>query len=274
MVVDDTEVWKALSDPSRRQILDILRINPHTTGQLSSQFEDKMSRIAVMKHLKILKGANLITDKNKGREHWYFINAVPLQEIYNRWMRPFEEHWAQSLINLKNNIETSEEEMENIQVIEILQNIQIKATPKKVFNALTHDISNWWGRPYIINEEATALTLEPRLGGLLYESWGDNQGYVWGQVTYLKTNEVLEITGPFGMTKAFYGRLCLTLTEKDNVTNVELSHRAYGELDEQTKQGYGTGWQDLVGERLKKFVEEGVKLGLGHEPPMKESSSK
>jgi DNA-binding transcriptional ArsR family regulator/uncharacterized protein YndB with AHSA1/START domain len=267
MVNDQTAVWKALADPTRRQILDFLRISPLTVGEISKKFE--ISRIGVMKHLTTLKKANLVVDKKKGREHWYKLNVIPLEEIYNRWMRPYEKLWASSLISLKNNIEKGEKSME-MKLLEIKQNIEIRAKPTVVYTALVNNISDWWGRPYIINEQSNKLTLEAKVGGLFYESWGDNQGFKWGEVTYLKNNEILEITGSFGMTKAIFGRVRFTLSEKENGTNIELSHRAYGDITEETEKGYTTGWRDLIGLRLKIFVEEGVRMGLGNEPSMDE----
>jgi len=267
MVNDQTIVWKALADPTRRTILDFLRANKFTTGELSKKF--KISRIGVMKHLKILEKANLVFDEKKGREHWYKLNVIPLEEIYNRWMLPYEKIWASSLINLKNIIEKGEQAME-FNLMEIEQNIDINAEPEKVFNALTNNISNWWGRPYMINEKATIITLEPKIGGLFYESWADNQGFKWGDVTYLKKNEILEITGSFGMTKAFFSKVSFILEKKGKGTSIKLSHLAYGQVDEETEKGYTVGWKDLVGFRLKKFVEEGIKMGLGNEPSMEE----
>ena len=88
---DQSIVWKALSDPTRRAILDLLRIEGLTVGDLAKNFE--MSRIAVMKHLKMLKRANLVLDEKKGREHWYKLNVIPLEEIYNRWIKPYEKIW-------------------------------------------------------------------------------------------------------------------------------------------------------------------------------------
>lgn len=154
---------------------------------------------------------------------------------------------------------------------EIEQNIEINAKPEEVYNALTQNIANWWGRPYIINEQATELTLEPKVGGLFYESWGENEGFKWGEVTYIKNNEVLEITGTFGMRNAIHSKVCFTLSKKGMGTNVELSHTAFGGVDDKTKEGYSGGWKDLIGLRLKKFVEEGTKMGLGNEPSTEET---
>ncbi|MHA1989696.1 MAG: metalloregulator ArsR/SmtB family transcription factor [Candidatus Hodarchaeales archaeon] len=264
---DQTLVWKALADPTRRQILDILRNKPKKAGELSETFP--ITREAIAKHMRILKKANLVLNKKKGRENWYYLNVIPLEEIYDRWMRPYEIIWSSSLIKLKKQIEQSENTM-NMNFIDIEQKIYIEAAREKVFKSLTTNISNWWGRPFIINEQTTEIILEPEIGGRFFETWGNEQGYKWGEVTYIKNNEILEITGPFGKRDALFGKVCFTLEDHKKGTNILLSHQMFGQVDEETKKGYSRGWEDLIGRRLKKYVEENEKLGLGHEPPMEE----
>ena len=92
-------VWRALSDPSRRLILDRLRERPHTTGELCAFFES--TRFAVMKHLKVLEAASLVLVERRGRERFNHINPVPIQEIYRRWIRPFEALPADRLLRIK-----------------------------------------------------------------------------------------------------------------------------------------------------------------------------
>lgn len=154
--------------------------------------------------------------------------------------------------------------------MEIEQHIEINAKPEVVYKALTQNIRDWWGRPYIIDEDSNDLILEPKIGGLLYEKGENGVAYKWGEVTYLKNNEILEITGPFGLTKAIYGKVCYTLKGIDDGTRVQLTHRAYGDFDEGTKDGYTVGWKDLISLRLKKLVEENIKMGFGNEPSMED----
>ena len=71
-----TPIWKALSDPTRRRILDLLKERPRTTGELCDAFEE-LSRFAVMKHLAVLEGAELVIVRPHGRERWNHLNTVP-----------------------------------------------------------------------------------------------------------------------------------------------------------------------------------------------------
>ena len=96
---DDERVFHALADGTRRRLLDLLRRGPATTGELSAQFET--SRFAIMKHLKVLVGADLVIVERRGRERFNHLNPVPLQALYRRWIRPFEALPADRLLRIK-----------------------------------------------------------------------------------------------------------------------------------------------------------------------------
>lgn len=98
MPIDDA-VWAALCDASRRRILDLLRKKSMTTSGLCEYFD--FSRFAVMKHLKTLQKGGLIIVERRGRERVNHLNPVPLQTMYRRWIRPFEQIPADRLLRLK-----------------------------------------------------------------------------------------------------------------------------------------------------------------------------
>ncbi len=98
-------VFKALADPSRRRILDLLTRKPRTTGFLVEQI-DNIGRCAVMKHLEILNKAGLVLYRREGRFRLNYINPVPIRRIYERWMYPLVEATASQMISLKNHIES------------------------------------------------------------------------------------------------------------------------------------------------------------------------
>ena len=98
---DDLDaVWKALSDPTRRAILDMLRDGPRTTTQLVEGFP-KLTRFGVMKHIDVLRAAGLISTREEGRQRMNSLNAVPIRRIYERWVSRYEEFWADQLLRLK-----------------------------------------------------------------------------------------------------------------------------------------------------------------------------
>jgi|SRR5271157_3516376 len=97
---DEDIVFKALADVSRRRLLDRLRKrNGLTLSELCEQHD--MSRQAVSKHLVLLEAANLVVTVKRGREKLHFLNPVPINEIYMRWIGKFEQERVHALYNLK-----------------------------------------------------------------------------------------------------------------------------------------------------------------------------
>lgn len=102
------DVFRALADPTRRRLLDELYEND---GQTLSALEARlpMTRFGVMKHLKVLEEARLVTTRRRGREKLHFLNAVPIRLIYERWVSKYAEPWAAALTGLKAELEEDED---------------------------------------------------------------------------------------------------------------------------------------------------------------------
>jgi DNA-binding transcriptional ArsR family regulator len=98
------EVFRALSDPTRRSLLDELF---KQDGQTLSALEQRlpMTRFGVMKHLKLLEQAGLVTTQKRGREKLHFLNPVPIRIIHDRWVRKYAEPWAAGLSEMKRDLE-------------------------------------------------------------------------------------------------------------------------------------------------------------------------
>jgi len=103
------EVFKALADPTRRQLLDELF---ERDGQTLTELESRlpMSRFGVMKHLKVLEEAHLVTTKRRGREKLHFLNPVPIRLVHDRWVSKYAEPWAAALSGLKRRLEDEDGE--------------------------------------------------------------------------------------------------------------------------------------------------------------------
>lgn len=97
-------VFKALAAPIRRQILDDLRDQPLTTGTLCAHFPE-LDRCTVMQHIRVLEDAGLVIAVRRGRERWNYLNAVPIQQIHERWIGPHAERAAGLLARLKEDAE-------------------------------------------------------------------------------------------------------------------------------------------------------------------------
>jgi DNA-binding transcriptional ArsR family regulator len=98
------DVFKALADPTRRQLLDRLYAeNGQTLGELCERL--KMTRQAVTKHLVLLETAKLVVTVRRGREKLHYLNPVPIHEIHERWISKFERHRVETLQELKQSLE-------------------------------------------------------------------------------------------------------------------------------------------------------------------------
>ena len=122
-------VFKALADPTRRRLLDMLfRRDGQTLGQLERRLA--MTRFGVMKHLRVLEDARLVVTRRRGREKLHFLNAVPIRQIHDRWIDKYSAPVAALLTGLKKEIE--EDAMEKV------YEIYIKTTPERLWQAITN----------------------------------------------------------------------------------------------------------------------------------------
>jgi DNA-binding transcriptional ArsR family regulator len=103
-MIDTDLVFKALADPSRRKLLDLLNANDGQTLTGLTEHLD-MTRQAVTQHLSVLAAANLMVTTWRGREKLHFLNPVPLQEIYDRWISKFERSRVKAMHDLKRRLE-------------------------------------------------------------------------------------------------------------------------------------------------------------------------
>src|SRR5688572_20246767 len=141
-------VFKALADPTRRRLLDRLY---EQDGQSLKDLEAglEMTRFGVMKHLRVLEEARLVTTRRRGREKFHFLNPVPIRLVHDRWVSKYAEPWAATLTDLKRQLE--EETMEAVDVPHRVPlspdrdgngamavfEIYIKTTPERLWEAIT-----------------------------------------------------------------------------------------------------------------------------------------
>lgn len=108
MSTDDADdlVFKALADRRRRQILDMLKAGPRTTGELCAHFAGALGRCTVMQHIGVLERAELIIARREGRSRWNYLNASPVKAIADRWISPYAAEAVELLARLKRDLET------------------------------------------------------------------------------------------------------------------------------------------------------------------------
>lgn len=104
---DDDSIFKALADSRRRQILDLLKSAPRTTGDLCEQFAGSLDRCTVMQHIGVLARAGLIFVRREGRLRWNYLDVAPVQRIHDRWISPYAQEAVNLLTRLKQHLEGS-----------------------------------------------------------------------------------------------------------------------------------------------------------------------
>ena len=259
------DLWRALSDPTRRSILDLLREAPRTTGDLAAAFPS--SRFAVMKHLDVLVGAGLVVSRRKGRVRWNHLNAVPLQRMYEHWVRPYEAVWAKSLLRFKDATETSHQEKlmpaladrVTAGIVTLDMEIPIDAPRREVWRMLTEEVHRWWPRDFYASANPKGMKFDATLGGKLYEEATDGGGVVWYNVIAVTPGTSVDLAGH--LTTAFGGPaqtlLRLALREEGKRTVLELSDAVVGNVGDRTEATLEKGWRALFETGFKRFVEAG-----------------
>jgi uncharacterized protein YndB with AHSA1/START domain/DNA-binding transcriptional ArsR family regulator len=125
----DDVVFRALADPTRRDLLDeLFERDGQTLGALEARVP--MTRFGVMKHLRVLEDAGLVVTRKRGREKLHFLNPVPIRLVHDRWVSKYAERWAAALSDLKHDLEGT---------MEKVFEIYIKTTPERLWEAITDD---------------------------------------------------------------------------------------------------------------------------------------
>ncbi len=126
---DQDRVFKALADPTRRFLLDLL-FQRDGRALIELQSELDMTRFGAMKHLRVLEQAGLVMTRRRGREKLHFLNPVPIRRIHDRWVSKYAEPWAAMLSGLKKGLEN--------RTMEKVFEIYIKTTPERLWEAITN----------------------------------------------------------------------------------------------------------------------------------------
>lgn len=229
-------VWRALADPARRRILDLLRERPRTTGELAEAFET--TRFAVMKHLAVLVEAELVVARREGRQRWNHLNAVPLRRVYERWISRYEDHAATALLRLKERLEPSPAETSEVAVTE---------PPTAAFERFAAELAR-----HVAQLTGEPVEFEPRLGGRL--TAGER---LLALVTEWSPGERLELRGPLGLPAPWLASWTVAFAGEGEGCRLSITGTSALEADEQA--AFAAAWR-AVSER---FARGGGRGGKG-----------
>jgi uncharacterized protein YndB with AHSA1/START domain/DNA-binding transcriptional ArsR family regulator len=242
------DVFKALADPSRRILLDALfREDGQSMTDLQANLE--MSRFGVMKHLQILEKAGLITSTKVGRERRHYLNPIPIQQVYDRWVSKYAGAWAGALTRLKYEQEDSPSMAETSHVYEIY----IRTTPERLWQALTsgEDTAKYYFGTNVQNIDQT----------------GANYVYAMPDGSPMLEGKVLEADPPRKLVTTFIPRwvespkestVTYEITPEGDVCRLTLRHDRLVAGDHLT-EGVINGWARIFSS-LKSLLESGEAL--------------
>ena len=253
---EEDAVFKALADASRRTLLDLLFQQDGRT-LLELQTYLPMTRFGTMKHLQILEEAGLVTTHKVGREKHHYLNAVPIQLVYDRWVSKYAQPWTRSLTELKDRLEHSTMTERPARVFEIF----IRSTPEQIWQALTDG----------------ALTPQYYVGARVESSWtvGAPYSYITPDGVALISGEILEITPPHRLVTTFspsFGtvedarpsKVTWAIESTGPTCRVTVTHEGLDIASALTPQ-LVTGWAQILS-GLKTLLETGEPLVIAFEP--------
>jgi len=136
-VDETTPVFRALADPHRRLLLDRLHERDgQTLGELCTHLPE-MTRFGCMKHLRVLEEAGLVSSRKVGREKFHYLNPVPIQLVYDRWVSKYAKPWARALTGLKYALEDDSVTDTVVATTSHVLQVYIRTTPERLWQALT-----------------------------------------------------------------------------------------------------------------------------------------
>lgn len=252
--METDDVFKALADPHRRTLLDMLfQRDGQTLGELCDYLP--MTRYGVMKHLQVLEDAGLITTRKEGREKYHYLNPVPIQEVYNRWVSKYAQPWAQTLTDLKFALESDAMTVKPTHQMQIF----IRTSPEKLWEALTEGRLS---QQYYMHSRVES-TWEP---GALYR-------YLAADGSVLIDGEVIECDPPRRLVTTF-NALWVPEEQRGETTRVTYEIEPVGAACKLTMihegltpgmpltLGIQTGWAQILSS-LKSLLETGEPLEIG-----------
>ncbi len=233
----EPDLWRALSSPWRRRLLDQLRNAPATTGELAAGLPE-LSRFAVMQHLGVLVEAGVVVTERRGRERVNHLNPVPLREWYERWVQPMADAGAAELLALKRAVEKGTDDMspaiEPIRTVRLAYELRVNASVERTFEVMTQQMHDW--RPHTYGGVRTRrVVLEPRIGGAHYEDWGASAGHLYGHVTVYDPPVRWATRGPLSNGTILDSDY--QLTEENGAVRIHVVKVAVGPLTEDEAEG-------------------------------------
>ncbi len=254
------EVFRALADPSRRLLLDrLFERDGQTLKELETHLPE-MSRFGVMKHLRVLTDAHLVVARRSGREKFHYLNAVPIQDVYDRWVSKYSQPWTRALAGLRASLEDTPAMTDTMTrtvaapPTRLVHEIYIRTTPERLFQALTDG----------------ELTRRYYFGTTVRSDWASGSAYTYDYPSgeTMIDGQVVEIDPPKRLVISFHplflphdigvSRVTHEIEPIGDICRLTLIH---DDLDTRAAPGIDSGWARILSS-LKSLLETGQPLDI------------
>jgi uncharacterized protein YndB with AHSA1/START domain/DNA-binding transcriptional ArsR family regulator len=250
------EVFKALADASRRRLLDkLFKLDGQTLGELEAHLPE-MTRFGVMKHLRVLEDAGLVTTQKVGREKLHYLNPVPIRRVFDRWTSKYSEPFTRALADLKRNLEG--DRMSHRAPKHVFE-VYIRTTPEKLWQAI---VDPSFTKQYFFGQRVESSWEQ----GAPYVHRGPD-GAVRHEGTIVEINPTERLVQTFSSackaeTKAERpSRVTWLIEKRGGACKLTLTHDDF-EGETETYKGVGSGWSTVLS-GLKTLLETGKPLSIG-----------
>lgn len=256
---DEADVWHALSDTTRRALIDRLAGGPRTTGRLCDDFP--LSRFAVMKHLGVLERAGLVISRKDGRTRVNHLNVAPLHALQSRWLSPRASARGAAIQTFAHRSQETEMSASEQQLshVEIALDWEIQASIQKVWRLLFDEPEAWWPAEFRAGPAGSVMRLEERVGSALREERPDGGGLQWYAVIALDPMRSLDLSGHlasrYGGPATSLLHIELAPGRIDGSTLFKLTDSVFGRLGAGFGNSASSGWQAIFGESFKARAE-------------------
>jgi uncharacterized protein YndB with AHSA1/START domain/DNA-binding transcriptional ArsR family regulator len=241
--------FRALADPHRRHLLDQLRARDgQALGELEAALPS-MTRFGVMKHLRVLADAGLVTSRRAGRRKLHFLNPVPIQLIADRWISRYAEPWISGMANLKHSLEASP-----MSPPKHVYEIYIAATPEKIWQAITD--STFTKRYYYGN----TVESDWHVGSSLLYRNPDGSIAIESEIVEAEPPKRLVQTFSFPGTGDRPSRVTWEIEPRGASSLLTLVHDDF-DAETETFKGVAHGWIPVLS-GLKTLLETGESLAI------------
>lgn len=207
-----------------------------------------------MQHLGVLEQAGLVLFRREGRQRYNYANAIPMRQIYERWVEPLGSSAAATALQLKRYAEQETLMESQFRLVKIEQEMRINAPREKVFRALTSELGAWWPHRFKPDSE---VYCETHVGGTSGERFANGGGAIYGEIVYYDPPYKLAQSGASALAKGMTAFGVETLEEDNGGTLYKKELNFWGVVPDEMVKMFEMGMRAILEQALKGYVERG-----------------